>query len=161
MIVIIEGPDGSGKSTLARAIALSGGLRYRHSGAPTKPAVEEYTDPALRLGGWVLDRWHLGEIVYGEAYRGACGLSDTDLAYVEGWLAAQSAVLVHCNGPVATLARRLTDRGEQVDVPQLKREADAFAAVVKRSRLPVLESPIGCELTPDEVFAEWRRHYSC
>lgn len=71
-IIIIEGTDGTGKTTYAKSLAEAHGGVYRHAGAPTAETWwEEYLDPlSLHLTGpeagqlLVLDRWHLGEMVW-------------------------------------------------------------------------------------------------
>lgn len=87
-IVVIEGPDGAGKTTLAGLIARE--LRYevRHEGPPPpdRPPLQHYLerlyDAALSLAvcrGIVLDRFALGERVYGPILRG------DDRLGAEGW----------------------------------------------------------------------------
>ena len=76
--LILEGPDGTGKTTLAAVLRAGGGFDYSHEGPPpsTTTALRHY---AGRLAGLsqptVLDRFHLGEMVYGPIVRGGSRLS--------------------------------------------------------------------------------------
>ncbi len=84
MIVIIEGPDGAGKSTLAHALAKQHGFMYRHEGPPPTGVdpLQHYLDTLHHLQGthMVLDRFALGERVYGPVLRGKDGLGPA------GWI---------------------------------------------------------------------------
>jgi hypothetical protein len=104
-LVVIEGPDGGGKSTLAKAIQDRYGFGYRHEGPPPKGA-----DPllyyqarlfdamleALRTKGVVLDRFALGERVYGPLLRGADNLGDAGWGTIDRCLQAVGAVQIVC-----------------------------------------------------------------
>ena len=66
MIIALEGTDGVGKTTFARQLAASTGGTYIHAGPPTRDTWrDEYVAPLHNISGpVVLDRWHLGEIVW-------------------------------------------------------------------------------------------------
>lgn len=66
MIVILEGTDGVGKTTLAKSFAQTWNAKYFHARQPQSDNWHsEYVDPLYDIDGHaVLDRWHLGEIVW-------------------------------------------------------------------------------------------------
>lgn len=79
--IIIEGADGTGKSTLARKFA-DAGFTYIHADKPrTKSWLEEYVRPIDELERrnerGVLDRWHVGEMVWPRVF-GRESLFSTD-----------------------------------------------------------------------------------
>jgi hypothetical protein len=80
MIIILEGPDGSGKSTLAGQLQARYGLDYHHEGPPPadKPALDHYVHVLKSFQGrrLVIDRFALGERVYGPLHRGVDRLGE-------------------------------------------------------------------------------------
>lgn len=88
-VIVLEGPDGGGKTTLARAIAHELGYAVRHEGPPPVDREELFEYYVGRLTGHlastfmepglVLDRFALGERVYGAILR------DHDRLGPRGW----------------------------------------------------------------------------
>jgi thymidylate kinase len=78
-LIVIEGPDGSGKTTLANHIKRATGFEYRHEGPPPgdrDPMVyylgrlyDAYITRFTGTGGVILDRFAMGERVYGTILR--------------------------------------------------------------------------------------------
>lgn len=65
MITIIEGTDATGKTTFAKKFAEDTGAKYIHGIAPTaKNWVEEYVLSFNPNEKYVLDRWHIGEMIW-------------------------------------------------------------------------------------------------
>lgn len=164
MIIIFEGPDGSGKTTLARAtvellaqVDLDRPALYMHASAPERHPLVEYTSPLRPGRNYVLDRWHLGEMIYGQLYRGKPGLTQEQFWAVEQYLYDMAAVLVHCNGSVVDLSRRIRERGlaedHDLNVVGLRKEAEEFGKWTRSTWLPVLQSPIGMAPSPEEIIA--------
>ena len=117
MLILCEGVDGGGKSTLAKAIVET--HRAEHVGDANPPttlrlakgqptpgldALEEY-ELALEQPDFlrlihsnrdlvVMDRWHAGEIIYGELYRGGGRLTAAGMLHVEMMLTALGAIKV-------------------------------------------------------------------
>ena len=69
MILIVEGTDGVGKTTYAKRVAQQLGAEYRHSGPPQGTDwYEEYVTSLDPAKDYVLDRWHVGEVVWPEVF---------------------------------------------------------------------------------------------
>lgn len=113
MILVIEGTDHAGKTTLAHRMAqeyihgpLLSDIPARqvirlHKGPPdSRPILEQYEGDLLQyspefLTGlnslFILDRWHLGEALYGPLLRNYSRLADYQLTHVEMLLSALGA----------------------------------------------------------------------
>ena len=103
-IVVLEGPDGSGKTTLAHQIQDRYGHAYRHEGPPPagRPALFYYYErlvDADAAAPVILDRFALGERVYGPVLRGRDDLGYAGWAVVRDFLDARGAVRVLCLPP--------------------------------------------------------------
>lgn len=101
MIIILEGPDGSGKTTLAKQLVESG-FKYHHEGPPRNPDMLFVYGSKLKEiydagGNWVLDRFHLGENVYGPLVRGKSLLGGEEgLRVMNRLIRAVGATVVIC-----------------------------------------------------------------
>lgn len=137
MIIVLEGPDASGKTTLGKALAEEVDGVYIHASAPKRHPLVEYTATleGLRPEHIVLDRWHIGEMIYGPKYRGSSGLSRTQFDAVEEYLAGNGALLVHCDDASDVLRSRLYARGE-IPHPTYQAEILEFRRWARESRLP-------------------------
>lgn len=146
MLIVIEGPDCGGKTTLTHQLLLAhGGPGHReHAGPPADPppcAFTEYEsaldEPGLRARIAdprylvVMDRWHVGEAVYGPLWRGTSRLDAAGLLHVEHALTAVGAVRVACLPPYPALRARFLDRGDDLtkldELPQIHAEYAAHA----------------------------------
>lgn len=125
MFCILEGVDGGGKSTVANQ--LTSELESRgfltqslHRGVPERDVLEEYqldvewfrpnSDTAI-----VADRWHWGDIVYGELYRGSSylgGINGGTFRYLELFLRSRGAISVLIENDPQVIIQRLAARGE-------------------------------------------------
>jgi thymidylate kinase len=126
MLIILEGVDGAGKSTLAAAIKRKIELEhpqdvveYIHASQITGTVFEEYVDPLEDyIPGTnrhiIIDRWHVGELIYGPLYRNGSQFDVTpgSYAWVEMFLAAKGARLWSITQPLEVLQARLLERGE-------------------------------------------------
>lgn len=132
MIILLEGPDGAGKSTLrdelirVHAEEGRGGSAIWHRGPFTAEhgPWEEYARDLLQLTpnpDWlvVMDRWHLGELVYGPLLRGASRLSLAQARWLDSLLRDRGAVYVHTYAPSPVLMKRLAERGDDLIDPHL------------------------------------------
>jgi GTPase SAR1 family protein len=81
VIILIEGPDGSGKTTLANKIIEElPYFEYRHEGPPPKnedPLVYYMRELYACKGNLVIDRFALGERVYGPILRDGDSIGDS------------------------------------------------------------------------------------
>lgn len=131
MIVILEGPDGAGKTTMVDSLR-----RFHHMQIGMKdPATSqvwhagpfpeggnpwtEYVVPLSQLmpsRDWlvIIDRWHLGELVYGPLLRGQSRLSMEQCDWIDGYLKSLGAVLVYLKATPEELTRRLGERGDDL-----------------------------------------------
>jgi thymidylate kinase len=102
-IIVLEGPDGSGKTTVAQAISeLYPGLYESLRCGPPSPDTEPYwqydgiIDQAEMLENdgklVVIDRLHVGELVYGRIFRGRSRLSIEQAQTLDDRLARLGAV---------------------------------------------------------------------
>lgn len=142
-LIILEGPNGAGKSTLASALP----GRVIHRGPPKTShllreylvEIQRYCPNPLGLDSLVLDRWHLGELVYPKLQVGRESLATREtLAYLQLWLLSRGAVLVHVTADPKRIIRRLRKRGEPVNTALIRSEVDLFWQAFDASPLPQL-----------------------
>lgn len=124
MLIILEGPDLAGKTTLARRLEMYLSAKYGdhtirvlHRGPPIQHPLDEYVTPLIhyRPGNRkhvICDRWHVGEVVYSGILNRATKMTPAVYRYVEAFLKARGAVVVHVNSDVATLNTRYDERGD-------------------------------------------------
>lgn len=119
-IIVLEGPDGGGKSTLARRIiehdALLSKRRYLiHRGPIRSDPLTEYLRPLDEAVSdaeqglesvFVLDRWHVGERIYGPILRGRSRLTKTQAVYIEMVLQSLGCCFLHVSQPIHALEQR-------------------------------------------------------
>lgn len=147
MLIVIEGCDGSGKSTLARDLVErlhrcfpDAETRLVHRGPPQQHVLTEYEleIEAYRPDGrthLVIDRWHLGELVYGPLRRGRSQLDLGGLLHVELLLASRGAVGVYLTTLALDQAERLAARGERLDFGEFTDVKRGFEQALTSSRL--------------------------
>lgn len=103
--IILEGPDGSGKTTLANVLQERWGHEYWHTGPP-KPGEDVLHSYALTLEKarrWaspvVIDRLHIGELVYGPIVRNHDLLTEEGLVLLQRIINGMGAITVLCMPP--------------------------------------------------------------
>ncbi len=142
MILIFEGPDCAGKSTMIEAV------RQEHINAGYSPesvaiwhagpfpqdsdAWTEYVVPLAPLSpskDWLVlvDRWHIGELVYGPIFRGGSRLSLEQRRWIDGYVRSLGGALIHITARTEELLARHAGRGDDmVSAEQLEPIRAAF-----------------------------------
>lgn len=122
MLIVFEGVDGAGKSTLVETIekrlADAGrDVRTTHHGPPERHPLEEYVldydwyapESDVDL---LVDRLHIGELIYGPLYRGESQLGEAGRRYVDLYLRSRGGLMVYVDAPLGVIQARLESRGE-------------------------------------------------
>lgn len=105
-IVILEGPDGAGKSTLARQLSDLLEVPVMHLGPPPEgiSALDQCLSMIMnnrtQYMGAVMDRFHIGERIYGPLMRGVDTLGYDGQYLVEEGLLQLGAKMIVCLPPV-------------------------------------------------------------
>jgi len=158
MIVVLEGSEAVGKSTLSRELVQlwddvsihgSGGSMPLHAGPPDvgRPVYPQYAEMliderfrSLALDpDWliVLDRFHLGELLYGPLLRGGCGLDDEQLTHLELTLRGLGAFTLILSENADVIHERMNgQRTDLVDVDTAVRINTAYVRLAARFGWP-------------------------
>lgn len=128
MIIILEGPDGSGKSTLAEKLRRQTGYALLHRSQPKSEEdkarmMNEYMQVIKSGKNCIFDRAWYSEMVYGPVMRDASAIDYPMMYDLEKQLTHCGGIIVHCTGPLKTLWKRCTMRGEDYIVDKDKYEA--------------------------------------
>lgn len=130
MLITLEGVDGAGKSGLAFDIAAelkrrypNDKVHYLHAGPLKTNPYDAYVEPLkdYRPGTgvhYVLDRWHVGELVYGPLYRGKSAINTATWVWLEMWFAARGMATFHVTQQLDVIRERLASRGEDFLQPE-------------------------------------------
>lgn len=127
MITIIEGTDACGKSTYARHLVSKFNktnvstehFKYIHADKPSKDNwFDEYISPVLAIDNFVLDRWHLGEIVWPQIYGRQSLFNDLSFDKCNWYLAKLDTTLIVLTRKDSDIVNELNKRGEsnQIDL---------------------------------------------
>lgn len=155
MLITIEGPDCGGKTTLTQqlidAAKQRGWAGHREHRGPPAPDADPFLEYEAVLDAEplnelidsncdvvVMDRWHVGEAIYGPLWRGHSRLSVAGLMHVEAALDALGAVRVMCLPPYHALQARFLTRGDDLtsldELPYIhgayQRHAELFDYIV-------------------------------
>jgi len=148
MIVLLEGTDGAGKSSFAELLRRTGIRRgykvtYLHRGVPERSPLDEYEldleemypylpeDRADTL--FTLDRWHMGQPIYGGLYRDANDLGDGGVWHVDAFLQARGALQLVLAPGVDVLRERTQARGEDyLKDEHIEHVSEAYLALANK-----------------------------
>lgn len=147
MIIYLEGADCAGKSTLVERLTTALVRQYEvtvlHAGRPD-PNVDimrQYIVPLTAAlnpeSALILDRWHLGELVYGPLRRGASRLSLGQAAYLDLLMQSYGFSGVHCVARSDQLIGCFDRRGDEdptVLRDRLITESERFHEVIEGRR---------------------------
>lgn len=127
--VAIEGHDKSGKSTLAKALCQEMQAKYIHYGPPEKGSKvkDQYLRPFRNQNQpMVIDRWGLGELIYGPMLRGRSSLSQFELKVLLRIFNTINSVFVMSVLPLDLLEKRF-DTDELVTKEQTIKAREQFS----------------------------------
>lgn len=129
MLIIVEGPDAAGKSTFIGQLHDIIIQRYPtwkvevlHKGPPSEHPLDEYELPLLsyrpgREHVIICDRWHVGEWVYPFILKRKTHADRAVWYHIEMFLQSRGAIVAHLSADPSEIARRLTERGDDLVHP--------------------------------------------
>lgn len=156
MIICLDGVDGAGKSTLANRLTKEIQKRYPndtvinlHATQIKSDVYTEYATPLMNyIPGsgihYILDRWHIGENIYGPLYRGKSAFDKVSYRWIELFLASIGMRLWNVTQTLEVLQQRLNTRGEDFLQP------NHIAEVKMSYRYKMLQSAVFAdEISPN------------
>jgi hypothetical protein len=146
-IVLLEGCDKSGKSTIAERIKACWETRYGraeiiHKGPipPNKDPMQEYWSELPRPEIhelYILDRWHVGELVYGPIYRGKSKITFGDALRIQAAMERRGLVAIHMTADPAVIRQRFIEDGEDFakleDIPRILDGFNQAVTAIRKS----------------------------
>jgi len=135
-MIILEGADGTGKTTLAKLICEKLNMEYvkipRCSEDEEKDGFKFYMKQAeLVSNNSVVDRFHIGEIVYPELYGDERKpLKIWQQHTIERLLQARGTILVHVMANYDFIEQSYLARGDNYSEINVQREYNAFANAI-------------------------------
>jgi len=143
MVIIIEGENKCGKTTLSKYIEKEHGFKYIKCSQPKEGGpYKEYSEIIDELSkepkeNYIIDRFHLGEEVYGKIYRGRSGLTQEQFQDIEKRLNSLNTILIYCYDTEKNIARRFYDDNEEwAEEGKIQEVLDLYLTVLKKSILP-------------------------
>ena len=145
MITIIEGADGTGKTTYANKLVELYNAKYLHAEQPSnKIWSDEYIRP-IKHHNMVLDRWHLGEIVWPTIYGRESLFNENTFDYCNWELAKLGANLILLVRDEDAIADELLSRGEDKEIEQVLHSRSLFVKAfrtVKYMNKKIIQSEV-------------------
>jgi Cdc6-like AAA superfamily ATPase len=132
MITIIEGADGTGKTSYAMKLVDKYNAKYLHAEQPkTRLWSDEYIRP-ITSDNMVLDRWHLGEIVWPKIYGRQSLFDETTFDYCNWELAKLGARLILLTRSEDSIADELIYRGEEKEIEYVLHSRSLFIEAFRK-----------------------------
>lgn len=173
MLVALEGCDGTGKSTLAEDVAARIRQQYPgdkvhllHAGPLKTDPYTAYLEPLKDYRPnsgvhFVLDRWHVGERIYGPLYRGRSAIDDATWVWLELKFSGLGMSTFHVTQTLDEIRQRLDARGEDFLQPEhVEHVWDAFYQELNADNSATFDrrvSPQGSnDLLVDQIVAQAR-----
>jgi hypothetical protein len=123
-IIVLEGPDLAGKTTIVRNLMsrLINAEMLRQGPPPSgvdilehylRPIQDWCYEPMLVRPRWlILDRWHVGELIYGPLLRGQSQLTGQQADYIDMVLNTFGCNFTYVSQPLPVLEQRWDLRGD-------------------------------------------------
>ena len=135
--IILEGIDKSGKSTLAKYLSENLKIPIIKFSAPKGDPYSEYLEflqnnkkPAI------LDRFYLGELVYGPIMRGKSGLNKSHQMVLESMCYNLKTINIYTSNEKDIIAKRFIDENETfLKVEQIPEVLKKYEEVIDKSSL--------------------------
>jgi len=141
-IIILEGENKTGKSTLAGLLHEKTGYQLYKSSQPVKPPYYEYMEMLDEIGegNAIIDRFHIGELVYGPLYRGESKLSKKEFEEIEHRLLKLGTILIYCYDDASRLARRFRQEKEEfASTNKIQKTLRLYNDVLRNTKLPIIK----------------------
>ena len=139
MIIILEGCDKNGKTTLAHKLSQKLGWPIVKFSAPKndEDVFKTYMQFILsRRIPVILDRFYLGEKVYGQIFRGKSQLDYLQSRTLEGLLLTRRSINVYCQVPLKEIKKNfIKDKESFANVNQINVIVQSYQKVLKSSLL--------------------------
>jgi len=141
MIIILEGSDKTGKSTLAKYIRAKYDFDYIKCSRPKGDPYIEYMEILQKIattgGNWVIDRFLIGESVYGPIYRGESKLDDVKIRNIELKALSLNPLLIYCYDDVKNIKKRFKELKEDfAKTKDIEKILELYEEQVEKSILP-------------------------
>lgn len=143
-IIILEGENKTGKTTLANYFVDKYKFKVLKCSQPSGDPYIEYMEIIKKLGRMnkkiVVDRFYLGEFVYGPIYRGKSGLTKKQMMNIELKLLSLGVKIIYCHDTVKNIGKRFEEEGEEfATTNKIGRSLKLFDNILASSILPIIK----------------------